>query len=248
MNKTTIKSALRFRMKSNLQAVGVLVGVVALVVLSIILGVTTFRFEGFSENVTLSMFGFAAIIFSFVMGITTVREDLRLFIQHGIGRKTTFIVNLLATAITSLVLAVACCIFIQLPAVFNTSVTLTDIYQQMFFRDTIGHALPFADLMVCGLLCFVVCCCAQLSGIIVSLVYYRVNRFWTVVISIAVPLFFIVGVPFLTASAPGGGPTIPASLLLSPWFAIAVGAAIALVFACLVWPLMRKVAITPAGA
>ncbi|NLM77065.1 MAG: hypothetical protein GX173_03150, partial [Ruminococcaceae bacterium] len=40
-------------------------------------------------------FGFAAAIFLFISGIVAIREDLRLFMQNGIGRKTTFVIQIL---------------------------------------------------------------------------------------------------------------------------------------------------------
>lgn len=74
----------KYRLKDDLKAVGVFLLVTLLCTVLVIYGVLI-MVSAIDERVV-SNFSIALTVFSFVIGIVTVREDLRLGIQNGVAR------------------------------------------------------------------------------------------------------------------------------------------------------------------
>ena len=77
----------KYRLKDDLKAVGVFLLVTLLCTVLVIYGVLI-MVSAIDERVV-SNFSIALTVFSFVIGIVTVREDLRLGIQNGVSRGTS---------------------------------------------------------------------------------------------------------------------------------------------------------------
>ncbi len=90
----------KYRLKDDLKAVGVFLLVTLLCMVLVIYGIMIMVSE--IDDRVVSNFSIALTVFSFVIGIVTVREDLRLGIQNGVSRGTSlaacFTANVVASA------------------------------------------------------------------------------------------------------------------------------------------------------
>ena len=105
MTHNHLGKALRYKLRSSLPGIAIFYAISIAVLFGILIGILQLivKIDGMENSI--SGFGMAAAIMVFVVGIVTIREDLRLFIQHGIGRRTIFIMESLAILIVSMILA-----------------------------------------------------------------------------------------------------------------------------------------------
>ena len=136
--------------------------------------------EGLLLNINISGF---ITIYLFVLGIAAIREDLRMFIQHGVGRRTTYFSTLISGLITGVALGLVCQLFyLALSAMFGANI-ITPINADGFFGNWLLNAITFLA--------------AWQLGALISLVYYRLNKIGAIIFSVVGGLFIIYGIPQL---------------------------------------------------
>jgi len=144
------------------------------------LGVVDFAFE--SEMIVNFNIGGVLIIMLFIVGVGGTREDLRFFIQHGIGRKACFLSTLFSSLIVGAVYALVCELlnlaFINLALFPVSGFHHSDIG---FFGGWLLHTLTF----------FI----AWQLGALISLIYYRLNKIGKVIFSVAAVATLSFGIP-----------------------------------------------------
>ena len=84
MNKYYLLPAFKSAFRGVLKSILIFIGVMIAVIIANVI-ITGLASSNTSENMTISYFEFAATIMVFVLGICCIREDARVFIQHGIG-------------------------------------------------------------------------------------------------------------------------------------------------------------------
>ena len=191
----------KYRMRDCLVSAGVVMLVmIALTVLSYF-GIVTFG--GYEESVdgvvtesyATMNFTMPYVIFMFVLGIVSIREDMRIGIQNGAGRTTSFLANLACMALTALLLNLSCIVFYALWALFDTELVIIDLYSMAFLRE-MTPGTPGEMLM-----CFITGTAASLAlagfGVMLSLVYWRLNKAGKWILSLGMGAAFIL---FINAS------------------------------------------------
>lgn len=218
MKNMNLLPAFRYRLKNSLFSSGIFFGIMVLV--TALLSVVFIGFSSDGARGSISSYTFSASIMSFVLGICSVREDLRLSIQHGVSRKTSFIAGICSALCIGLVLALAGEILLAVSqAAFKGSESfyVTDIFQ-MIYLETFAMKLSFsqhAQSLFFGLSIYI---CTYMAGMLISLVFYRLNKLWTVIVAVGVPVFFTVGLPLLIDRA-GLWPVIAGPLgVFYKWF------------------------------
>lgn len=251
MSSLNLNPAIAYRLKGTLQGVGIfMAAMTGLAITTELIAIV------WGESGTIGGISLTSVAFAFVLGICIVREDLRLFIQHGIGRTTAFVAELVGIAVSSFVLAVAAAVLtaiMQLIAGSNGSASVSDIYQMIYLNDTYGQIMALPDQFMSVLFCFVVLCAAQAAGIFISMGYYHLNKIATIIVSIVVPLALVIGLPYVieaSVSAPASiaGAGFWTNFWINPWFALVLFLGTIVVFTLLNWLLIRRVAIRPAKA
>jgi len=111
------------------------------------------------------MSGLAVVMF-FIVGIVGAREDLRFFIQNGVGRRTTFWSCVIAALSTGVVIGLIGAVVNLAPEWFPIS-SLTAGVQVNFAMDWLLHI---------GAIFF-----AWHLGAMFSLIYYRCTKVWQMV-------------------------------------------------------------------
>lgn len=247
MSSLNLKPAIAYRLKGTMQGVGIFMAAITGLSVATVIGMLSFAW---GESGMVNGFGLTSVLFAFVLGICIIREDLRLFVQHGVGRTTAFVAELVGIVVSSLVLAIAGTVLtaaLQLIAGTGGYILVSDMYQLVYLNDTLGQVMALPDQLMSVLFCFAMLCAAQAAGIFISMGYYHLGKLATVIVSIVVPVALFVWLPIM-AGAGSVTPIIDPGLWGSPWFALAVFMGAAIVLALLNWLLIRRVSISPAKA
>ena len=199
MSNMDIKGALRYDIKASLRSLGIFLIVMILVwLLNFILAIVVSGDGSYSGG-----FDMAVTIYMFVVGIISVREDLRLFLQNGRGRPTVFLAQIVVALFASAALAVASSLLMGLFQLITIwlapQLEFTSLYG-LFGMGSGAHGL--AALPEAIAFTFFQCLPAFLLGTAVSLIYYRLSKLGKVAFSIAVPAVLFVGLPILIGTNP----------------------------------------------
>lgn len=242
MTHNHLGKALRYKLRSSLPGIAIFYAISIAVLFGILIGILQLivKIDGMENSI--SGFGMAAAIMVFVVGIVTIREDLRLFIQHGIGRRTIFIMESLAILIVSMILALGERLLMMAGALItqhNPNVNVYDLYQNLFMADSVGKS-PLITQIESLLAFFAVIAFTYFTGMLISLVFYRLNKLWTVIVAVGAPLFLFVGLPVLISYTDLSFDAPTNFILSSPWIFTGCTLAAAAALAFLNWLLLRR--------
>lgn len=187
--KMNLKPALRFQftdlMKSSLAFLATIAAITVCIPLIQYL-------VGGRGAVSMGGYVVIAAIYLFVVGIVAPRGYLRMDIQMGVSRATSFTAQLITTVLVSLALSLVGELISTVVQLFtkNSSMFFVDLFQMMY-ND--GEPLSFGGHMLS--ICFNTCICvfAYISGMFYTLLFWRLNKFWTVVAALALVLLANLG-------------------------------------------------------
>ncbi|HWQ51855.1 MAG TPA: hypothetical protein VN369_08660, partial [Terriglobales bacterium] len=188
-----------------------------------------------------SGYGLSTTIFMFVMGIVNVRSDLRLSLQFGVSRRTSFICEVLAALSVSALLAAGGEVINGVARAVSdgrTNIIIADLYQFLYVGEKVNrltvsqHAMSI--LFNTG---FALSIC--MLGMFFSLMFWRLNKFWTVVAALAIPVV-INGGPLLLYMMGFDFAAFGRWLLAAPLNFIACFAAVIALAGLVDWMLLRK--------
>lgn len=235
----------KYRLKDDLKAVGVFLIVTLLCMVLVICGIMIMVSE--INGRVISNFSIALTVFSFVLGIVTVREDLRLGIQNGVSRGTSLAACFTANVVASLAAALGVTLveWLSVATQNTTNAALVSFYAMIYGEDA-----SLAGQLRSFLLSFVWSGSAVFVGSFLSLMYWRLSKLWRWVVSLGMGAALIL---LLNATLIVGG-FMDAVLSFFRWLGEAplnlsmflVG--VAVVFAVFDWLLTRKAPITAATA
>ncbi|QNL44694.1 hypothetical protein H8790_01160 [Oscillibacter hominis] len=242
-----MKALIRYRYTDMMKGVVAFWGVMLLIVAVIAC------IETGEERISFSAYGFSTVIMLFVLGICAIREDVRLAAQCGVGRRSAFLGNLITLLTVAGTMAAAGEVFVGTAQVVlggRPNIFLFDLYQMLYVGAdqpvlTMGqHAMSMIFVLMLGL-------CAAVWGSFFSLLFWRLNKFWTVVVAVAIPVLAN-GVPYLAIYLAGEEAVAEAGLravgflMQSPWNFIAVLAALSAAGIVVNWLLLRRAAVKAA--
>ncbi len=232
------KAACGYRFRDSLRGTCIFGGVLlAISLLSKVL--EAFRFEVFVNGVSAGglSFMFASWIFVFVVGICAVREDLRLFLQNGVGRRTLFSVELLHTLLAPIacaVLCVLCDLILSIPGLREPALS-ADVFTGDYFA---ALGIGTAAMVL-----------AMTLGMFISLSFYRMNRAWTIVCAVGVPVVGVNAAVWLLSRlmARPWFETFVMNFIQSPMRMSGTFLGLAAVFLACVWLLLRRAPVKVTG-
>lgn len=247
--------AFKYRFRDCMFSMGVVILVMIVLTALCYLGIVTFGSitrtdnsgEVIMESTTMN-FSMPVAIFMFVLSIVSIREDMRLGIQNGAGRRTVFLANAVCMFVTSLILNIA---FFAMTAVWNqfdTGVYIVDFFGALSnnkpFFESIGD-LAISSAVLLALSVFL-----SALGTFTSLMYWRLNKLGKWIVSIgmgaAVILFIDVIIRYEVVADLLG--RLMGWVFLTPWnlvLSFVILAAAFYVFSAL---LVRRNSITAATA
>ena len=204
-------------------------------------------FNGYS--VAVGMFGL-------VLGMVSLRENQRVLNQNGVSRRSAFLADVAALAVAAVLVAVGVSVIMgAYQAVLGGQgrLLITDLYQVLYEGPSAGTGM--GGLARGAIFSAVVGWMLAALGQFCSALYWRLNKFWTILVSVAVPLALIFGsAPLLTwlDTTSAGQAAVEALaafgrfLAASPWNAAAVLLAMGAAFFAVTWLLLRRAMIRPA--
>lgn len=239
-----LKPILRYQLRDYLTSGAVLFLVNVLLFAAAFFGLISFG-TGDSE-VSITSYGFTCAIFLFVFGIVVPRQSMRIGVQLGVCRRTTFLGSLLSTAIAALGLAAAGELLLTLLQVMTASLPnlyVGDLYA-MLYQDmaTLTPGQHLISLLFSS--CLMLCCWT--AGCFFTFLFWRLNKIGCVIAGISIPVV-LNGVPALLYYF--RQPLAPLVSFLtflathaaaSPWFAMGLFLVIGAIIALICWLLVRN--------
>ena len=169
MGNMRLKAAMHYQLNYMFWASLSILGIAAAIAifLRLVVGVVVININllgDASESSFLFSAGAILAVTLFIIGIAGIREDLKFFIQHGMGRGTTYFSHILTSLISGLILGLLCQLFDLIiywvwPA-FPVSGLRFPV--EGFFAGWMLHTLCFFFVWQLGAL--------------ISLIYYRMNN------------------------------------------------------------------------
>jgi len=167
MKDSRLKQALYYQLNyfgwSSLYVYGIAIAVIVTIRFFVTVSV--------SENNVVAGIGGVGFFHLLIMGIAGIREDLKFYLQHGIGRRTTFFSHLYGSLICGAGLGLFCVVFsIVTGYLFGLNASGSVFTIQSFFVSWMLYTISFFF--------------AWQIGALISLIYYRLNRMQQVVFSV----------------------------------------------------------------
>ena len=237
--KTNFKPAFRYQFGNYIKG-SVVVFLIIFLIVSVAL-VFSLSFETGSSSISVSGYSFAAVVFLFVMGIVSIRNDLRLCLQFGVSRRTAFLSELLAVIAVSAIIVVAGELLNGIAALLianNENFFVGDFYQIIYLRDT-SAILSLGQHSQSALMNFSLVFSACLFGMFFSLMFWRLSRTWTIIVAVAIPLLINLVPMALYKLGVNFQPFIH-WLAASPYYLVLFALALAVFFGIINWLLLRK--------
>ena len=202
MNKYYLLPAFKSAFRGVLKSILIFIGVMIAVIIANVI-ITGLASSNTSENMTISYFEFAATIMVFVLGICCIREDARVFIQHGIGRTTTFTTEVLTALAAAVLLTIAGEVVIGITQnlLYHTSPIEVPLMYQLY-TNQYGLA-AFSDYLLSAALMIPTYLAVYLLGMLISLIFYRLPKPWKIVVAIGVPVLCFIVIPVIGSYSSG---------------------------------------------
>ena len=245
---TRFGRAFRYEMKNYFRAVAVLWLVMALLPAAMLALAYFLAGETAMES---SFNGY-----SIAVGMFGLRENQRVLNQNGVSRRSAFLADVAALAVAAVLVAVGVTVIMgAYQAVLGGQgrLLITDLYQVIYEGPSAGAGI--GGLARGAIFSAAVGWMLAALGQFCSALYWRLNKFWTILISVTVPLVLIFGsVPLISwlGTTSAGRAAVEALaafgrfLAASPWNAAAVLLAMGAAFFALSWLLLRRAMIRPA--
>lgn len=235
--------AFRYHFKEHLKSSGIFYGInVCIVIASFFVCFFT------GGSMSYSGYGVACAIFLLVVGIVVPRQDLRLCIQLGVSRRTAFLSGLASVLVNSTLLAAAGELLLGIASrasLANVHLSFADLYQISYLESllTLNAGQHLIGLLLNLFLMF----CLFSIGLLLTFLFWRLNKAWTIVVAVLIPVLVCVIPAFsvrLSLTFPAFNrflSTLGSWLSASPWHSMLLCILISALFCAVGWLLVRRV-------
>lgn len=146
----------------------------------------------------------ASLIFIFIVGLCSHKENFLMLTQNGVSRKTQLLSWILSALSVSAVLAVVDNLVDFLLALANQD--NANVYIDSFFGMIYGQS-GFSGWMTSVLFCITMYLFAMTVGYFITIMFYRLNKAGKIIVGAGVPIFINIGYPIIEAYITGGAIT-----------------------------------------
>lgn len=185
----SIKTTFHYKFSSLIKSAFIFFGVLSFILLAMTIWIGFFQRNHTGTSSFFSGYTLGASIMMLVVGICSIREDLRMFIQNGFGRKTTYITEFLVAIAISAVIALGGELFLILGGAVASSfpdLYISDLYPLLYAGGS--SSLTLAQHMSSMALTVSLLTMMFLGGMFFSLLFYILSKKWTIAVAIALPL------------------------------------------------------------
>lgn len=245
--------AFRYVVRNYFRAVAVLWLMMALIPAAM-MAIAYFLAGKTAMESSFNSYSLAVGVFGLVLGMVGLRENQRVLNQNGVSRRSAFLADAAALAVAALLVAVGVSVIMGIyrAALGGGQVLFTDLYQLIYEPSSAG--VDPGALARSAVFSTVVGWMLAALGQFCSALYWRLNKFWTILISVAVPLALLFGsaplVSWMDTTSAGQAAAALAAFgrfaAASPWNGAAVLLALGAAFFAVTWLLLRRAMIRPA--
>lgn len=243
-----IKTSLKYKLKDNLRSIIIYYFVILCVICLMVVSVAIPDSDVHSNLNGMEM---ATVIFLFVIGLNSFKENFLMLLQNGSSRKTIFTSGVLSMLIISAGMAVIDFIILMLSKLATgnmKALKVMGIFEINYGRhvDNIGGFQAHTESLIFQILMYLA---FVLIGYFITIAYYRMNKAAKTAVSIGVPVGIFVILPLIDGTLLKGRISDWTNDLFnyafglqsqSPYHAMVTFLLISVVFAALSWLLMRR--------
>lgn len=198
-----IKAAIRYQRSDYLKTVR---NFYMIIVLIIVLFVIAVELGDDSSIKSLGGIEMSTLIFLFVLGLNSFRENFLMMLQNGVSRKTMFMSTIVTILSTSVIMGVIDRVFLIVGGLYSNmyeNVIVTGMYDMLYEKRVASmNAISFN---LEGILITIAMYVSAMSvGFFITTAYYRMNKVLKVVVSVGVPATVFVFLPVLDGAVFGG--------------------------------------------
>lgn len=169
----------------------------------LILYLTFITISLFAPGGSISGMDMASLVFLFVFGITSFKENFYMLLQNGVSRKNMFLGTVLSLLVVSIFVAVVDTTLAQmLGLVPDDKFTLSSLFQQLYGMSQYSGSSTFAvschEIAWNSMLKFAFAC----IGLFIGCAYYKMNALAKTLVSCGIPCFFLLGLPLIDLVLP----------------------------------------------
>lgn len=158
-----------------------------------------------ASSSSISGMDLSSIIFLFVCGICSFREEFRFLNQNGCSRKTALISWLASVGVVAVAMAIIDTLLVAAATVLGNlmSVTVLSGFQLLFSGSPSFSSNEFLQYFQGMGFNFCAYTAALCLGYFISIAYYRMSKGWKIAVSIGIPGFFSILLPIIDAFTGG---------------------------------------------
>ena len=157
----------------------------------------------FAPGGSISGMDMASLIFLFVFGITSFKENFYMLLQNGVSRKNMFLGTVLSIFVISILVAVidtALALILELAPTENF--TLSSLFQQLYGMTQYSNSSTFAvclhEIAWNSMMKFAFAS----IGLFIGCAYYKMSGLMKTLVSCGVPCFFLLVLPLIDLALP----------------------------------------------
>ena len=164
----------------------------------IVLYLTFIVISLFAPGGAISGMDMSSLIFLFVFGITSFKENFYMLLQNGVSRKNMFLGTVLSLLVISFFVAAVDTVLAQLLGLVPAEkFTIASLFQQLYgstqYIDSSAFAVCIHEIAWCGMIKFAFAS----IGLFIGCAYYKMNALTKTLVSCGVPCFFLLGLPLI---------------------------------------------------
>lgn len=157
----------------------------------------------FAPGGSISGMDMSSLIFLFVFGITSFKENFYMLLQNGVSRKNMFLGTVLSLLVISVFVAVTDTVIAQvLGLIPGDKFTLSSLFQQIYGRTQYSNSSAFAvcihEIAWQSMMKFAFAS----IGLFIGCAYYKMSGLQKTLVSCGVPCFFLLGLPLIDLVLP----------------------------------------------
>jgi hypothetical protein len=169
MNYSRLKKTLAYQFNNVGWSCLYVYGIAIVVTCILAAGFVSFSING--ATTTLYNLGPVAFLHFLIIGIAGIRDDLRFFLQHGIGRRTTYFSHLYSSLIAGFAVGLFCVLY---------SLAWSGVLGSFWGGPVFNIPGFLLHWLIHGIGFFL----AWQLGVLISLIYYRLGKLQKVVFSV----------------------------------------------------------------
>lgn len=189
----SIKSAVKYQFIEMKKAVMVYYAVIYAIYILLIVSLGLYV-SGEVDGNSIGGMEFSTVIFIFILGLNSFKESFRMFLQNGLSRKTLFKSFILSATFVSIFMA-----FVDIVngIVVNIISNYKSMYLQVYggrYSETTSLATIYLEGFFWSVFLYIA---FAMLGYFITILYYRMNKQLQIIVSIGVPVFWIILFPLI---------------------------------------------------